>query len=350
MHKVPILYSGEGRADTVLRRRLETQGYRVFPKVRLSDALATDYGDHLTEREFGYFAKAHLDFLVTRDNMPEFAVEFDGPTHSGDAVTIERDVIKNALCKRGELPLLRVAASEVEEDKQDKVSVLDYMLMRYVSWQKEYPAIMREIQEYAATIEPGRSADSIAIDLDPAFHFDLKHPFPGRDAVLERLWSKYRIAWSMWKPKRHAAASYLCNVGFGGGGPGENEQFYTCNRRAVVWRPGEKEEHAVFSQEVSASLRSWLPLRSHVPSPDMFHFTPDSIEGADVSAGLHEIVKQFEIRVESMWFPRLPGLSAWDITEHFAEYLGFRAVERWARRLREGDRQAAASPHRSAQH
>jgi len=43
-----------------------------------------------------------------------------------------------------------------------------------------------------------------------------------------------------------------------------------------------------------------------------------------------EMVRQFQIRVESMWFPDLPGLSVWDIAENYSEYLGFRAIERWA--------------------
>ncbi|MCX6101585.1 MAG: DUF2726 domain-containing protein [Candidatus Bipolaricaulota bacterium] len=318
MHTKPILNSSEARVDTILRYRLGKQGYRIFPKVRLSDALEKEASDRLTDREFGYFTKAHLDFLVTQGGMPAFAVEFDGPAHLDGAKAVGHDVLKNGLCRSGDLPLLRVGSSEVERDELDELSVLDYMLMRYVAWREEYPAIMRELEEYAATIGPECDPDSLAIDLDPSFHFDLRHPFPGRDAVLERLWSKYRVAWS--------------SVSLGG-----DEQFHTCNRRALVWRPGEKEQPAVFSQDVSASLRSWLPLRTEVPSPDMFHLTPNRIQGAAASPSPNEILEQFRIRVESMWFPRLPGLSAWDITEHYAEYLGFRAVEQWAGQPFEGD-------------
>lgn len=332
MHKRRILEFREPEVDTILQRQLAKEGYRIQPKVGLSDALAKDRDDHLSEREFSYFTRAHLDFLVTRDNMPVFAVEFDGAHHFADDRTIENDVIKNRLCKQAGLPLLRVTSSEIEE--HDKVTLLDYMLMRYGAWGKEYPSIMHEIEEFAATIGPDYDPDNLIVDLDPSFHFDLKHPFPGREIVVERLWRNHRVAWSMVRPERHRTAQYLCDVMFGSSGPSTNEQFHKCTRRASVWRLADTERAAVFSEEVSVSLRSWLPLRVEVPSPDVFQVLRDEVHGPNAAVKAQEIINQFKIRVESMWFPGLPGISRWDIAENLAEYLGFRAVERWAKKAR----------------
>lgn len=88
-----------------------------------------------------------------------------------------------------------------------------------------------------------------------------------------------------------------------------------------------KEKESVFEQEVSVTLRSWLPLRTEVPSQDMFQALSGEIDPTKVD----EIVEQFKLRVESMWIPDLPGIDIFDIAVHFAEYLGFRAVERWAK-------------------
>jgi hypothetical protein len=330
MHKRPILYLREPDVDTVLQRQLAKEGYRILPKVGLSDALAKDRDDYLSQREFDYFTRAHLDFLVTRDNMPVFAVEFDGAHHFLDDHTIENDVIKNRLCKHAGLPLLRVTSSEIKE--YDKTTLLDYMLMRYVSWGKEYPSIVRAIEEFALTIGPDYNPDKLAVDLDPSFHFDLRHPFPARDIVLERLWRNHRIAWRMVKPERRAMADYLCDVAFGGLGPSENEQFHRCTRHVSVWRPGPGEPTPVLSEEVSVSLRSWLPLWAEVPSPDIFQALWGESGGPKGMETAQEIIDQFKIRAESMWFPELPGISAWGIAENYAEYLGFRAVERWAKK------------------
>jgi len=330
MHKRRVLYFREPEVDTILHRQLAKEGYRILPKVKLSDALGKDPNDHLPQREFNYFTKAHLDFLVTSDNVPVFAVEFDGTSHFADERTIENDVIKNKLCKQASLPLLRITSSEIKE--RDRITLLDYMLMRYVTWQEEYPSIMQEIEEFAATIEPGYDPDNLAVDLDPSFHFNLRHPFSARAIVLERLWRNHGIAWKTGKPQRHGAAKYLCDVTFGSSGPSKNEQFYKCTSRALVWCSTDPKP--VFSQEVSVSLRSWLPLRTEVPSPDVFRVLWGEIGGPDGPGKAQEILDQFKVRVASMWFPDLPGISTWDIAENYAEYLGFRAVERWAKTAR----------------
>ena len=332
MHKQRILNFREPQVDSILQRQLTDEGYRILAKVGLSDALAKDRNDHLSSREFGYFTRAHLDFLVTRDNMPVFAVEFDGAHHFLDEQTIENDVIKNRLCKQAGLPLLRVTSSEIEE--HDRITLLDYMLMRYIAWGHEYPSIRQEIDEFAATIGPDYDPDNLAVDLDPSFHFDLRHPFPARETILERLWENYRIAWNMVKPERHRTAKYLYDVTFGSSGPAMNEQFHKCTRRALVWHLTDPKRVPVFSEEVSVSLRAWLPLRSEVPAPDVFQVLWGEIYGANAAEKAQEIVDQFKIRVESMWFPELPGISSWDIAENYCEYLGFRVIERWAKTCR----------------
>jgi hypothetical protein len=35
-------------------------------------------------------------------------------------------------------------------------------------------------------------------------------------------------------------------------------------------------------------------------------------------------------RVDSMWFPKLPGIISYGIAENYAQYPGFRAIEKWA--------------------
>jgi len=320
MHTKRVLCFLEPKVDTILQRQLVNEGYRVLPKVRVADAINKDTSDHLSDRDFGYYTRAHFDFLVTKDLVPVFAVEFDGAGHLQSERAIENDAIKNRLCKEASLPLLRITSSELLED--DQLTLLDYMMMRYVSWQKEYPSIMEEIRTFSANIEPDYDPENLAVDLDPSVHFDLRHPFPVRDAVVERLWRNHSIAWSMAKPERHKTAKYLCDVTFGAWAP-ENDQFHRCAKRAIVWAANQRSS-IHFSGDVSFSLRSWLPLRPHVPAPDMFSDPVDARQA-------EEILNQFRIRVESIWFPNLPGMSAWDIADNYAEYMGFRAVERWAK-------------------
>lgn len=341
MKRKKILYFREPDVATILHRRLAPQGYAVWPKIGLEDVLLREPSDRLSDREIQYLKYATFDFVVAHKEEAVFVVEFDGIDHLNDPKVIARDTIKNRFCKMAAVPLLRIMSSEIQED--DKITVLDYMLMRYVAWKNEYPEIIREIEEYAATVGPHYDSGDPPLGFDPSFRFNLMHPFPAREIVLERLWRDHRIAWSMVKPDRHGAAQYLCDVAYGGCGPAKNEQFHKCSRRALVWR-NDAEHAPVFSHEVAVSLRSWLPTRVEVPSPDAIRDFLSDTDGRNRVQGVEEIVDRFNIRVESMWFPELPGISALDIAETYSEYLGFRAIESWAKKNRSNRGPEAPDP------
>jgi Protein of unknown function (DUF2726) len=86
----------------------ESNGARVFPKVRVADVFALE-GSGVSAAHFAYGLKSHFDFLVTDTNyQPQFSVEFDGPLHKVSAVQRNRDVLKNDLCEHFSHSLLRV--------------------------------------------------------------------------------------------------------------------------------------------------------------------------------------------------------------------------------------------------
>ncbi|MGH7405657.1 MAG: hypothetical protein ACREJA_07255 [Candidatus Methylomirabilales bacterium] len=166
----------------------------------------------------------------------------------------------------------------------------------------------------------------MAIDLDPNFHFDLRHPFPGSAVVRERLWRRWKIAWSLDASlSRRAAAVYWCDASVKRCGPLHHDQFHTCEVRAVAWRAGASDNDPLVSEDVSVTIRSWLPLGTDVPDPDINLFGTGDLKQLDAE------IERFKIRVEAIWFPALPGISVWDVAQNYAEYLGFRAIERWAR-------------------
>jgi hypothetical protein len=86
---------------------------RVCPKVRVKDALPIEQSG-VSAEYFRYSLQSHFDFVVAdKDWNALFAVEFDGPLH--DSLDAERrDLIKNELCHRFGLPLLRVNANHLQ--------------------------------------------------------------------------------------------------------------------------------------------------------------------------------------------------------------------------------------------
>ncbi len=108
----PILLSTyEIAADAALRKMAERYGVRVCPKVRVADVLRIEESG-LPKDEYSYALRAHFDFVIADgDNgFPDFAVEFDGYQHQTDPGTILRDYMKDAICQKLGLPILRIDA------------------------------------------------------------------------------------------------------------------------------------------------------------------------------------------------------------------------------------------------
>lgn len=107
-----IVESLLNRSEEAVFRELESiasdNGLKVFAKPRLSDVIQKDK-TFLTQREFDFYTRSHCDFVVTDDTFrPVMIVEYDGPLHQTDEKQQERDQIKNDLCKRAELGMLRI--------------------------------------------------------------------------------------------------------------------------------------------------------------------------------------------------------------------------------------------------
>jgi hypothetical protein len=97
----------ETATDEALRRSANKNKVRAYTKVRIADALEIKQSG-LTDREYEYALKAHFDFILEGADGVDFAVEFDEPHHFTDLDTKRRDQLKNSICEKLELPLVRI--------------------------------------------------------------------------------------------------------------------------------------------------------------------------------------------------------------------------------------------------
>lgn len=108
----PLLVNeGEFKTDAALRETAEQLGYRVSPKVRVADVLSIEHSG-LSAEAFSYALRSHFDWVVAdlETMTPEFAVEFDGPSHD-EPEAKRRDVLKDEICRHLDFPLLRIDRS-----------------------------------------------------------------------------------------------------------------------------------------------------------------------------------------------------------------------------------------------
>ena len=119
----------EAEVHATINEVIEKHSCVVFPKVRLADALRIDRSG-LDDDAYSYALRAHLDFLVAdSDSLSKFAVEFDGPSHDNPDRR-RKDMLKNDICERLGLPLLRVTSKYLEEENES-ISLLAWLIDIY---------------------------------------------------------------------------------------------------------------------------------------------------------------------------------------------------------------------------
>ncbi len=147
------------RSEETMLRELEQivcdNGMRVFTKLRLSDVIAKDRA-YLTSREFDFYTRSHCDFVVADANArPVMIVEYDGPLHRLCDKQRERDEIKNELCRKAGLGLLRI---------NDNYVTKSYRGMTVLRW-------IIEVTELEKAFSAGQQSGYIPWDepFDPTF-------------------------------------------------------------------------------------------------------------------------------------------------------------------------------------
>ena len=102
-----LLNLPESITDQRLREICDDFDAKVYPKVRVADVLPIE-NSGIDDEQYRYALQAHFDFVVADSSAyPLFLVEFDGSSHSKPDAK-RRDGLKNGLCERFNVPLLRI--------------------------------------------------------------------------------------------------------------------------------------------------------------------------------------------------------------------------------------------------
>jgi len=150
-----ILNLSEQLTHARLSEVCESSGATVYSKVRLADILPID-NSGVSSIEYSFALRSHLDFVVANsETLPLFAVEFDGPTHTSIKQK-ERDSIKDRLCKKFELPLLRITSDYLTKNYRN-TDLLSWLVDVYFM-QEDF-----DRQQQAGTIPFDEVFDPLAI-------------------------------------------------------------------------------------------------------------------------------------------------------------------------------------------
>lgn len=192
-----ITTRSEALAEQVIRRTLTGTGWSVAVKLPLQVVLDHE-GEDLPYEHFQLLTRGHLDFTIYSDvdHQPAFAIEFDGFGHDYPEQAA-RDLVKNRLCARAGLPLVRIGFAELHE--RERISVLEWLVERFVSWQvgqaedlsERYG--MFELLPDGQVVRPDTDDPLERLNLEAAT-FSSEHPFPGNATLAIRLLRRFDIA------------------------------------------------------------------------------------------------------------------------------------------------------------
>lgn len=335
MKKQRILNASETRTEDVLRVSLAGSGYRVFARLPLGKVIQREQHESLPQSDRKFLLASELDFVVANaESVPEFVVEFDGPCHRSDEKQAARDVRKNRLCSLAELPLWRITDTELAEF--DKCTILEFIIRRFLAWRRDSEDISKQIDEYWSALDKDQQQVLIAdptggVILDPSVHFDIAHPFPRTREVAKRLLEEHGIVSLLAEPSLTSASlqqarRLFCDVFAPSRVTSDGHDFvtrsdYVVSRsqepfhgtKTIASEPDRKSSKILKRGFLEFRIRGSLPI---VPDYD------------PAEPPIEYFMRTGNMPVS---LPELPGVTPHDVGDAVSEYLGFRAVEEWAR-------------------
>lgn len=181
MVRRPFLNRSESRTLDLLERALCDTAWRPHANCRISDVLDISKDDPAKYRRLHQWG--HFDFVILNrvTDSVAFVIEFDSPWHDPPHKQ-DNDRIKDELCLSAGLPVLRVRDDEITE--HDRATMLEWVIERFVRWQREQHRILRLPTE---------------LEKDMAYTaFKADHTFAAIDNVIARLHREAEITCAAW--------------------------------------------------------------------------------------------------------------------------------------------------------
>lgn len=315
----PLTNLSEAIVSDQLHRGLDGSSWHVVPHLPIRDVIQI-VDERLTVDELNMIGYGHFDFALYPsrqfDTPPAFVVEFDGPGHQ-DPQQTERDITKNRLCQRVDLPLLRLTADDLTPLEQR--TVVAWIAERFVAHEREMPALERRtrraLEELAAAGEDMQLIIE-SLDYDTGVIFDLDHPFPENAAIARRLRDRFGMGTrlqrggrgELWLDVDHPTSSQEDN---------RVSEFVRYERRCTIRRGG-----AIVHRFTASARMAWAHKVRH----------PGRAGGQPSTAELwsSESLAWLKRRIDDLYCRVVPGADPHNITEAVSLYKAMQKAEHWA--------------------
>lgn len=272
--------SPEKRVRRVLSLAVEGTRYWANSQTPIESLLMADEDDSPEERSM--IRNGTFDFTIHRESSQTaaWAVEYDGPTHD-EPDQARRDLVKNRICGKMNLPLLRIGHREDDDflTAIERVAALEWLVRRWIAYESEIGDLIRQSDQRGAQLPADERTMLTFEEVSPEFHFDVEHPYPPLRAIADRLRDRYAIDVELpWRDHDEASAAIKWHVATPSGidlfpDVGGFHVGYDCE---VEVRPADEATgHAVFLSSGSFETRFAYPVRPG--QRDALAFDPESV-------------------------------------------------------------------------
>jgi len=301
-----FLNTSEYKTLEIIKKSLKDTNYRVYPNLPLYVIFANK-NNEFNREERRYIQDSTFDFVVFDENsFPRLTIEFDGPVHDIFEKKKASDIKKNRICMKQRLPLLRIRDFHLKE--YEKITILEYILLRFVKWNIERDQILEEVNDFFAELSE-QEVKNYTMDgildpsVDPTVIFDLKYPFPGITKIKQRISNIYGISdrnilgnKSLSKVEEDGSITYI-----------EYRKLKTSIKMS----------NNSVDQDINKMFSAPINLLCLIPTEKDW----------DPSESAHDYFKKcgrFPVA-----FNDVPGLSANELAETLAEYFVLKKIENW---------------------
>jgi hypothetical protein len=307
-----LFNTSEYKTFNEIRKVLEGEGFYIYPEMQLRKVIEFEEGEAIPKKEKETFNTAYFDFVLYNNKMlPEFVIEFDGPLHLTDRKKRLADIRKNRICERANLPLLRIDDSFLTE--YEEVSLLGYIVKRFVAYRNKMGEISREVNEKLLDASPFGDVDYHDPWNDPGFIFDINHPFPISTEIAARLYNKYGIVTSHVDTETYGDAisqhQYLEFQGVGGGDVPISDYARRMERRYRLER------------QVQDSLGKY--------DSEIIHELSISVDYTWGAPASEESDSDHVVAISHVHFQSIPGTSMFELAKHLCDFFAIRELEKW---------------------
>ena len=251
-----ILNTSEYIAQKLIQKSIEGSQFYLLSQTPMNKVIDAKLLE-LDRRQRQHYNDTTFDFVISGSNgLAALVIEFDGPEHFTNEKQIKADIRKSQICSLASLPLLRIDDSYMSSI--DKISILEYVLLRFNRWNIEKAELQESFDNYLNSLAEEEYATAIEemkyLDYTPELNFNYRYQLTEISRIDAEIEEKLGVLNEVFVEKRkYVRSSYQYLSGYPVYGHDGTISFIVKYKLLAIAQ--RESEMQVFDEEVSEEAK-----------------------------------------------------------------------------------------------